>query len=125
MRAISCGSIAIAVFCTGVHAEYSESCSLYAQTLSSAASDYDFAKSAFKSACDPYYGYDKNDQSACGTYGYRTTTLKRAYNEVESALTSVALFCGSGSAREIALLAAKIRKLEAENAALRKAASQR
>lgn len=124
MRVIA-AVVAIAVLCTSAHAEYTESCGLYAQMLWSAASNYDSEKSKFKSACDSYYGYDKDEQSACGAYGYHTSSLKRAQSDVEDALSSVTLFCGSGLKKEIAALAAKIKKLEAENEALRKAARQR
>lgn len=91
-----------------LNAEYTDSCSLYAQMLWSAAdsydsakSSYDSAKSSFESACDPHFGYSKNDKSACGSYGYERSSydsarseLEDAKSELEDALNNVALFCG-------------------------------
>ena len=92
-----------------LNAEYTDSCDLYAQMLwgaadsyDSAKSSYDSAKSNFESACDPYFGYSKNDESACGSYGYERgsydnarSELEDAKSELEDALNNVALFCGT------------------------------
>ncbi len=105
-----------------LNAEYTDSCSLYAQMLWSAAasydsakssydsakSSYDSAKSSFESACNPHFGYSKNDKSACGAYGYERSSYDNARSELEDAkreledakrelkdaLNNVALFCG-------------------------------
>lgn len=75
-------------------AEYSDSCSMYAQQLGSAADDYESRKRQFKSACDPYYGYNKNDEAACGSYGYARSSYDRAKTALRDAISSVASFCG-------------------------------
>ncbi|MFZ3138684.1 MAG: hypothetical protein WA126_14985 [Thermodesulfovibrionales bacterium] len=139
MRIIVAIVVAIATLCTNAYAEYTDSCSMYAQMLWSAADDYDSKASQFKSACDFYYGYDKDEESACGAYGYHRSSLKRAQRELDDALSNVALFCGScdhifraarhatdkengALKKEIAGLAARIKTIEAENEVLRKAA---
>jgi SMC interacting uncharacterized protein involved in chromosome segregation len=87
----------------------------------------------------PYYGYDKDQELACGAYKYHRNTFKSAQQELEDALRNVALFCGPcdqdfqatrqtaqketvALKKEIASLESRIKKLEAENAALRRAA---
>jgi hypothetical protein len=78
-----------------VIAEYTDSCALFAQMLWSASSNYDSAKSSFESACDPYIGYSKGNESACGSYGYERSSYESAKAELEDALNNVALFCGT------------------------------
>lgn len=77
-----------------LNAEYTDSCALYAQLLWSAAENFDSAKSGFESACDPYIGYSKGDEAACGSYGYERSSYESAKSELEDALNNVALFCG-------------------------------
>jgi flagellar motility protein MotE (MotC chaperone) len=106
--------------------------------LWSAASEYESEKSQFKSACDPDYGYSKNDESACGAYGYLRSGYIRAARSLQDALDNVAIFCGPcdniiraarsaadkellGLKKELADMEEKLKKLEAENDKLRKA----
>jgi|GEM_PF-4743419 len=102
-------SISTALIVPATNAEYTDSCSLYAQMLWSAAdefesakSDFESAKSSYESACSPSYGYSKDDESACGSYGYERTSYEGAKNELieaksnlEDALENVANFCGA------------------------------
>ena len=108
---------------------------MYAQMLWSAADSYESAKSSYKSACDPYYGYSKDDESACGRYGYERSSYESAVSELESGLRNVALFCGPCDGiletfiresmknrrkleAEISQLQKDLTELEAENKAL-------
>jgi len=103
--------------------------------LWSAADGYESAKSSYESACDPYFGYSKENKSACGSYGYERTSYDSAKSELESALSNVSMFCGTGDQlikpmlrafkkqaknlnSEISHLKDKIKKLEAEKKAL-------
>jgi hypothetical protein len=103
--------------------------------LWSASDNYESARSDYKSTCDPYFGYSKDDESACGSYGYARTAYNDAKGELEDALHNVALFCGNcdqfmntalrASAKqakrlqsEISSLRSKVKKLEAENKVL-------
>jgi hypothetical protein len=69
------------------------SCGLYAQFLWSSADTFESAKSQFNSACNRDYGYNKNDEGACGSYGYERTSYENAKNEFEDARQNVSTFC--------------------------------
>lgn len=84
------------LFSVASKAEYTDSCGLYAQMLWSAADGYESAKSSYESACDPYFEYSKGNESACGSYGYERTSYDSAKSELESALSNVSIFCGTG-----------------------------
>lgn len=75
--------------------EYTDSCARYAKKLYRAADEFDSAKSNLESACNPYYGYNKDDESACGTYGYERSGFESAASELEYALGKVSRFCGT------------------------------
>jgi hypothetical protein len=60
------------LFCASARAEYTDSCSMFALTLSGSADNYNSKLRSFKSACDSYIGYSKDDESACGEYGIPT-----------------------------------------------------
>ena len=121
-----------------VAAEYSDDCSRRARALRDAADSFDSQLSSYKSACDQYYGYSKNDENACGPYGYLTSSLKSAASELDDANDRVRRDCGTcdgiasaafrGSAqvvselkKENADLKKRIAQLELENADLKKA----
>jgi hypothetical protein len=87
--------------------EYTPSCSMYAGNLQTESRNYDSALSKFKRAKDDFesacssYGYARNDEFACGEFGYtreeyRNTAdkLKRAAHALESAMNSISAFCG-------------------------------
>lgn len=78
-----------------VNAKYTDSCSHYARRLWRAADSYESAKSSFESACDPYIGYSKDDELACGAYGYEKSSYDAAKSELEDALNNVSNFCGT------------------------------
>lgn len=129
-------------------AEFTDSCSIYAQMLWSSASNYSSAKSTYEmeksnyeSACNSSYGYSKDDSSACGQYGYVLTAYDNAVDQInstkeefESALSNVASFCGvpesfyqlyhkQGNELKSAIsqLETKVKRLESENNILRNA----
>jgi hypothetical protein len=74
--------------------EYTDSCARYAKKLSYAADEFDSAKSNYESSCDPYYGFMKDDESACGPFGYERSSLESAASELEYALDKVNRYCG-------------------------------
>jgi hypothetical protein len=111
------------VFAQTTRAEYTDSCSMFALTLSSTADTYDSKLRSFKSACDAYIGYSKDDESACGEYGYLRSSAKRAQRELGDAQNNVALYCGVGddlfrAARQSAN--SEVTALRKEKAALEK-----
>jgi flagellar motility protein MotE (MotC chaperone) len=118
-------------------AEYTNSCGLYAQMLWSASTDYESAKSDYDSACDPTFGFSRRVESACGAYGYVTSSFKEAKTSLEGAQRNAALFCGicddilraarrsmdketAALRKDLAASEAKIKALEAENEELKK-----
>ena len=78
---------------------YDSSCSSDAGDLERAAQEYDSAlsefedaeaevesaKSSYDSACNSGWGYSRDDEGACGSYGYKTNELRSALDELESA----------------------------------------
>ena len=124
--------LALTVISVCARAEYTDSCAMFAQTLSGAAEEYDSKRSTFKSACDPYTGYDKNDETACGEFGYLRTAVGRARRNLEDAINNVAQFCGTYESasrasrqecaalkKENSVLQSKNKTLESENEKLR------
>lgn len=97
-----------------LEASYDESCGMYAQFLWSASDQYESAKSSFETACAPGYGFSANDEAACGAFGYERSSYDNAKSELESAISNVAIFCGTGD-RFLRM----IRRLEAENKKLK------
>jgi hypothetical protein len=89
-------AVIMLLFALTAQADYTDSCSMFALTLSSAADTYDSKLRSFKSACDPYIGYSKADEGACGEYGYMRSPAKRAQRDLEDAQNNVALYCGVG-----------------------------
>lgn len=67
---------------------------MYAKQLGSAADQYESKKRQFKSTCDPYDGYAKNDDAACGSYGYAHSSYEKAKSELRDAISSAGSFCG-------------------------------
>ena len=109
--------VAIATMLARVSVAYDESCGMYAQFLWSPAEEYESAKASYESACSPYYGYSRDDESACGSYVYERRPYEGARDELESAIQNVGIFCGASDAMLQALRAAyeqKIHDLEAK-----------
>jgi len=88
-------------------AGYSSMCGSYASDLENAARDYESAESKYKSAKSDFesacssYGYLKNDEFACGQFGYvredyrsAANRLKSAASQLQSAMNNVSLSCG-------------------------------
>ena len=122
----------LSIFANQAYGEYSSSCSMFAQMLWSAADAFDSEKSNFDSACNRSYGYSKDDESACGSYGYARSGYDNAKRELEDAQSNVGLFCGTcdqfirimksrsqkklvEANSEISKLRARIKALEAKN----------
>src|SRR5712692_4885978 len=78
-------------------AEDLDSCPSYASRLNRAAQSYESAKSSFESACNPYYGYSRKEQSACGTYGYARSQFDQAKSELLDASSAAARQCGGST----------------------------
>lgn len=122
MRPVTRVVVAMVIFAATIipvrqSAAYDESCGMYAQFLWSAADQYESAKSSYESACSPYYGYSKNDEFACGPYGYERSAYESAKEELESAISNVGISCGVSDAALHALRAAyekRILELEAK-----------
>ena len=70
-------------------------CSSAARRLSYAASDYNDQIDQYNSACDPYYGYAKDDSGACGPVGYMKLSADSAQTDFESAYITVVNACSS------------------------------
>ena len=103
--------VTIATMLPRVSVAYEESCGMYAQFLWSAADEYESAKSSYESACSPYYGYSKDDESACGSYGYERSHYESARDELKSAIQNVGIFCGVSDAMLQALRAVYEKKI--------------
>lgn len=102
---------------------YDSSCSTDAGELESSAEDYESALSEFEdaesevesaqssydSACNSRWGYSRDDEGACGSFGYKTNEVKSAIDDfdsakselesaksaLESALSSISGSCGN------------------------------
>ena len=72
------------------------------QNLESAISELESAVSEYESACNSSYGYQKDDEYACGNFGYiksnvdsQRSNVDSQRSNVDSANTSVSYSCGT------------------------------
>ena len=65
------------------------------QNLESAISELESAVSEYESACNSSYGYQKDDEYACGNFGYIKSNVDSQRSNVDSANTSVSYSCGT------------------------------
>lgn len=96
-------------------AEYTDSCSRYAKRLWNAADQYENEKSSYESACNPSYGYSKDNTGACGSYGYLRSSYESAKSELQDAIGSVRKMCGVPAQDSVYIQLLRNMKLEMDD----------
>ncbi len=89
-------------------------CTSKARNLYRLSQDAESAKSEFESACSDW-GYQKDDEYACGSYGYVRTNYESAISDVEYAASSANRYCGGTGNSMIKKLEQYIKYLQEEN----------
>ena len=90
-------------------------CTSKARSLYNLSQEAEYAKDQFESACNPSYGYQKDDEGACGSYGYVRTNYENAKSDVEFAASSANRYCGGTGDSKMKKLEQYIKYLLEEN----------
>ena len=64
-------------------------CTSKARSLYNLSQEAEYAKDQFESACNPSYGYQKDDEGACGSYGYVRSDYESAKSNFDIAVSDV------------------------------------
>ena len=74
---------------------WNNSCDWDAQSLSDASRRLKSAISEYESACNSSYGYQKDDEYACGTFGYIKSEVDSQKSNLDRENISVSYSCGT------------------------------